>query len=1037
MEALLTPVSTAYSKSAAQDEPLLREVKKTSPSTSSSTPAARQKFSADSADEALEILRNEPDYDTLVSVLRYLLADNKASVDVRQPTPLSAQLVQVLVTAIVPNYWTLLRDECGKAKKGNRHSQKDLELLVACLRSVTGLSALVVRLRALLAETRIQKAAASDGKSATNDQPGNPAWQLRILLDVLAEVLVGDEAVSQIWAVSAAGTDDNAKRRPLVQEFLNVVGSGKIISFAAEAETVARSEFSEEKLPTVWVANGKEYSQWLARGIIRWASQDGSPEDQKAHSTLLGKALRLGYPDTVISALVSGLLLDSEADDGVLKRLLEHLLAHEQKKVLFGILKYAGETFFASISTDTAAVDASTVSAVAGLIKHVSGNSGLLHEQLKSWLLKDPAVGLIGGIGLRRAALAAVAEDAKGLADILDKSMSEFGDQLFIKHAPIIQQETKAQVILLSAGYVYRSSPRNLTSLLRSRTYLQTVSNRLGASQNRAKFLGMAVGEGLSSLMDDSKQKLDFHIDEMKTDEAQWYKDLVLITDMVGPFESLRKQAPVAKSAARSAANAPAEAKPTPPKAAAKPVRRPPVLPKKTGFVIEELDSDDDDKGTTKAGADDDIVAYDKPDSDAEDSDDDPTMIRRDKPKAPVYIRDLIAYFRDIENYDKQKLALNTAPLLIRRKASFGTEVQQHAQDLASILVGLHDAFEMDNFDQLRLQGMVSLVVAQPNIVGPWFALTFFNGDYSLSQRASVLTALGLGARELAGFDTSEYAAAAAFPSKHLPDRMERFYLPQEGSQPGFGPASASTLKPLGYGALDSITDSLTASFLRPIAAQAADDATGPDVLKLASFKSRLSKDSNDKTKTTKRAGARPSAAVNTTGPLLSTAFFFPLTARFQLAVQTSSSSRMRRVLFEPSLLSLCLKTLAVILHAAGPGALALPDMTAELWSLLLSSSVQAHCAGDVLVTHAVLFAFMSLLDVNENRVRELCRDLPREVVQTRDWALQVLDNMRSAGEVASGSQESEIQMLAAGTYIRLTEGMESYKNLLIGEMIG
>lgn len=537
----------------------------------------------------------------------------------------------------------------------------------------------------------------------------------------------------------------------------------------------------------------------------------------------------------------------------------------------------------------------------------------------------------------------------------------------------------------------------------------------------------MVVGEGLSSLIDGNSKALNFDIEEMKSQDALWYKSLVHTMDKVGTLESLQRKAPTATTSAAQAAS-------LPPKVAVKPVRKEPVLPKKTGFIIEELNSDEE-SSETRPGLEDNIVAYSKPDSDAEDSDDDPAMIRRDRPKAPVYIRDLISYFRDTENYDKQKLALITAPLLIRRKASFGSEVQEHALDLASILVGLADSFEMDDFDRLRLQSMVALVVAQPKTVGQWYALTFFNGDYSLSQRASVLTALGLGARELAGFDISEYASAAAFPSKQLPNRLERLFLPSEGSQPGSRQATTSTLKALPSGAVDSIADSLTAEFLRPIAAQAADDAVGPDVLKLASFKSRLSTETKNKTKSAKRAATvQPTA--NTIGPLLASSFFFPLTARFQLAVQTSSSSRMRRVLFDPSLLSLYLKTLAVVLHATGPSALALPDMTTELWKLLLSSSVQSHCVGDMLVTHAVLFAVMALLDVNENRIRELCRDLPREVVQTRDWALQVLDNLHGS-DAANGSQESEIKMLAAGTYIRLTEGMESYKNLLMGEMIG
>ena len=586
----------------------------------------------------------------------------------------------------------------------------------------------------------------------------------------------------------------------------------------------------------------------------------------------------------------------------------------------------------------------------------------------------------------------------------------------------------KAQVILLSAAYVSRQSQKSLASLLRSRTYLSLVSNRLGSSQNRAKFLGMAVGEALSGLVDGNKQKLDFHMEEMNTDEAKWYKGLANVNDSVGKPDILKKQAPSIDETSTSTKTSKAAKSKQP-----KPAPKPALQPKTSGFIIEELNDDDDDD-------DDDLKAYGKPDSDTEDSDDDPTLIRRDKPKAPVYIRDLILFFRDTDNYDKQKLALTTAPPLIRRKATFGTEVQQHAQGLASILVGLQDAFDMEDFGSLRLQGMVALAVAQPKLIGPYYALTFFEGDYSLSQRASVLSALGLGARELAGFDVSEYAAETAFPTKQLPNRVEHLYVPPQGSQPGAKLGGPSSLKALSAGALDLITDSLTASFLRPIAAKAADEATGPDVLKLASFKSRLKDVSSTPNTTAVARKKQPvKGAANTSSQLLASSVFFPLISRFQLALQASSSARLRGVLFEPSLLSLYIKTLAVVLHAAGPSALALPDMTAELWSLLLSSSVQAHCVGDLLVTHAVLFALMAVLDVNENRVRELCRDLPREVVQTRDWALQIVETMRMAGADAADrrSQESEVQMLAAGTYIRLSEGMESYKSLLLGEMIG
>lgn len=584
----------------------------------------------------------------------------------------------------------------------------------------------------------------------------------------------------------------------------------------------------------------------------------------------------------------------------------------------------------------------------------------------------------------------------------------------------------KAQVLLLAAGYVHRANARALATLLRSRTYLSTISNRLGASQTKARFLGMVVGEALSGLVDEGK-KLNFDMEEMRSEEADWYKGLVRIHDTIGSIDLLRSRRRLSEGPSTASQRKPQLQKTVETAA----IRRPAPMPRTAGFVIEELDGSDEDE--------DDLIPYGKPDSDAEDSDDDPTMLRRDKPKAPVYIRDLITYFQDTENYDKQRLALTTAPVLIRRKATFGTEVQQHARELATILVGLHDTYDMDDFHDLRLQGMVAIVVAQPRMVGPWFASAFFEGDYSLAQRASILTALGLAARELAGFDTSEHASAAAFPSKQLPERVERLYSQPVAGSPGLmgGPSSSSSpgLRALQPGALDRIADSLTAGLLGPIAAKAADQATGPDVLKLASFTSRL--DTSGQLAKVARA-AKTTKKTNTAAPVIATAIFFPLAARFQLAlhmaVGSSGAARSTRsVLFEPSVLSLYLKTLAVSLHAVGPGALALPEMTAELWSLLLGSSVQAHCVGDVVVTHTVLFALLAMLDVNEGRMRDICRDMSREVVQTRDWIMQVLESTRSS----SDGQENEVQMLAAGTYIRLTEGMESYRSLLLGEMIG
>ncbi|KAK7970598.1 hypothetical protein PG988_009671 [Apiospora saccharicola] len=485
-------------------------------------------------------------------------------------------------------------------------------------------------------------------------------------------------------------------------------------------------------------------------------------------------------------------------------------------------------------------------------------------------------------------------------------------------------------------------------------------------------------------------------MDMTNTGEGKWYKSLVTVADKIGPMSPLKSQEiPKEKPAAP-------RPKKEIPKSAPKPARSMP----QSGFIIEEIEDDEE----TGEEEDDDLIAYAKPDSDAEDEDDDPTMINRNKPKAPVYIRDLIVYLRDTENYDRQKLALATAPVLIRRKANHGTEFSAHAEELASLLVGLEDKYELDDFYSLRTQGMIAIIVAQPQKMARWFAKTFFDGDYSLSQRASVLIVLGISGREIAGFEASGYSDIASFPSKKLPAKIEKHYEPfAPANQYISGSASEpASLKAIPPNALDSISQSLSQAFLAPLAAEAADAAIGPDA-----------------------RGVR--AIPNTTANLLATSFFFPLTSRFQAALHSASATK-RGILFEPSLLTLYLKTLALLLHAAGPSVLALPQMTAELWDLLLG--VRIHCVGEVGVSGAVLFGLMALLDVNENDSRGLCQRHGHEVVESVEWVSGVFDRTRG-GDQGGNGEENQVKMMAAGVLIRLREMIEKYRALLMGDMIG
>lgn len=498
----------------------------------------------------------------------------------------------------------------------------------------------------------------------------------------------------------------------------------------------------------------------------------------------------------------------------------------------------------------------------------------------------------------------------------------------------------------------------------------------------------MVVGETISALAEPEGKRMDFKMEELQSEEAKWYKSLVDVEDSVGSIDDLRRISAAGKPESTilkaKAAALPAKQR--------KPTSAPQTQTSKI-ISIEELDDDFEDDED-----DDELMAYGKPDSDAEDSDDDPTLVTRNKPTAPVYIRDLITYFRDHENYDRQKLALITAASLIRRKANFGTEVKDHVEELASILMGLQDKYDIDNFNELCIQSMIAILLSDPEKMGKWYSKTFFDGDYSVSQRASVLSTLTMAARELGGhheedkaLTTAKSSGEAYFPSQRLPARLETTWQPH---------------------AVDELTEKMSKAMIQPLAAEVADQATGPNVLKVRTFSSRLAVESR-----------RAVPTVNNLSKIIAESFFYPLTGRFFAYLKAYGG---KSVIFESFLLSSYVKTLSLLLHASGTNTLQLPQMTREFWDLLLA--LRSNTVGDKAVREAVLFGFMTILELNQDQ-RRLAEQHGREMLETQRWVESFFSTL---GE---GSEEERSRTLAAGVLFRLREVVQKYQALLMGDL--
>lgn len=540
-----------------------------------------------------------------------------------------------------------------------------------------------------------------------------------------------------------------------------------------------------------------------------------------------------------------------------------------------------------------------------------------------------------------------------------------------------------------------------LTMMAKSSHHTAGMSNRIGASSPRARFLGIAVGMLISQMVDKPENQLKFDLEGEEAEEAQWFQRLAQIDDNSGKISDLKLEKESTKPNIQTGR----------PKVASKSHQKPAITEIQGPRVIEVLSDDEDDE-------DDDLIPYSKPDSDPEDETDDPTEINRNKPTAPVYIRDLISGLRDSENYDRHALALSTAAALIRRKANFGSEVLDHIEELATILVGLNDNFELEHFAEQRQQALIAVLLAKPAAMAQWFARTLFAGDYSLTQRTAILTTLGLGARELAGLkdpDSSENntntSNSPAFPSKQLPPHLHALYAS----------APTSSQPPL-----TRLTSTMTKQFLSPLAAQAADSLTGPSILKVGqsrTFSSRM------------EVEARRSKPIpNALSQMVADNFFFPLTGRWWLAVRGSASGSSAgssgSIYTSTHLLPTFLQTLALLMNASGPNTLALPQMTREMWELLLSC--RGRALSDKRILSALLFALLMLLETNEDKER-VATEQGRELIETQEWVRGVFEELPAGKE---GEEDEKVRVLAAGVVVRCQEVVEKYQRRLVGSMM-
>jgi hypothetical protein len=148
----------------------------------------------------------------------------------------------------------------------------------------------------------------------------------------------------------------------------------------------------------------------------------------------------------VIKQLLHGLINEAQLEQRV-RGIFDNLAHTEQRNVVVNLLKTIAELHLNTLEGNDTAHDRMIVSAAAGVINGVVANDAKYMSYLVTWLTNATGAGVGDAIGIRRAVLAVIASDRDSITSVFEKSLNQFGDFLYIKHTPMLQQEGTYEIL--------------------------------------------------------------------------------------------------------------------------------------------------------------------------------------------------------------------------------------------------------------------------------------------------------------------------------------------------------------------------------------------------------------------------------------------------------------------------------------------------------------------------------------------------------------------------------------------------------------
>ncbi|ODV91666.1 hypothetical protein CANCADRAFT_74266 [Tortispora caseinolytica NRRL Y-17796] len=552
-----------------------------------------------------------------------------------------------------------------------------------------------------------------------------------------------------------------------------------------------------------------------------------------------------------------------------------------------------------------------------------------------------------------------------------------------VTRTPMAVQECLLRLILLSAA---RSNALKLSEFVCSSTFTQLTSNYLSAQTPRVRAIGMTAAELLTKKANPASH-INFEASNtINLLDREQLEDLLSIDDR----KILSVEECINQVSAFTATKTVYSSKSS-------------SIELQTDIPVESslaLSQNQNQNISLLHESDDEFPAFDllHSNEDPEDSDDDPTISKsKSSVSPPIYLKTLIEYFESDESSEKIEIGLKYGASLIANKRTNGTEILAHSTRLAHAIAILGNRYELDNFEELKLDCMIELTVSDPEHVAPELVRILFTGDFSLQQRISILSALALASRRLAELPDVNMLHGSNVILKQLPSSvLSRF------------DSHSNQLK--------AVTSDLQNLALKETAQNIKDELIGGGEVKWIS------------SKLNKRPDKAPRTTISSTrfSKIAGPVFFSPLTrawfhSRTKVIISQSTTP----------LLIHYMRTLMLIIHASYPSSTDIADMTSELLTFVqsyldaISIALNKGDEGDISeLTEVSITAIMIIMEVNDGS--QLAYNFGSEL----SWVLKWLENN------TRNIPDDNVKGLCAGLAHKLDAFIETNKVVMVGRYL-